>query len=138
MATGMAGKFSSTKNHKLIRSTCLMDLDEWHWKQSLPVRSLLCYHQTRWDQQEPPSCWIQRRKSNTILCQGETSLLVSFNTIKEGLKATKQCRPAPARTRVSTSAYLRTAFDVLGLRACKLQHSSKAHWKRAKVKTRDT
>lgn len=62
---------------------------------------------------------------------------MSFNTIKEGLKATKQHRQALARTaRVSTSAYLRMAFDVLGLRACKLQHSSKAHWKRAKVKTR--
>lgn len=101
------------------------------------MRSLLCYHQARWDQQEPPGCWIQRREANTISSQGETSLLVSFNTIKEGLKATKQHRQALARTaRVSTSAYLRMAFDVLGLRACKLQHSSKAHWKRAKVKTR--
>lgn len=101
------------------------------------MRSLLYYHQARWDQQEPPGCWIQRREANTISSQGETSLLVSFNTIKKGLKVTKQHRQALARTAwVSTSAYPRMAFDVLGIRAFKLQHSSKAHWKKPKVKTR--
>ena len=54
-----------------------------------------------------------------------TSVLQHYR--RKRLEATEQGRHALARTaRVSTSAHARLAFDVLGLRVCKLQHSSKA------------
>lgn len=120
VAVGTAGKSPSSKSHELMRGTFWVDLNGLHVGQSIPVLLPM----------PPPGEIGPAKKAAWVLGPQETKPQAYRGPAalpEPEARSQEQHRRAGAwTTRVSNSGYASLAVDVSGLRACKLQHSSKA------------
>lgn len=121
VAVGTAGKTPSSKSHELMGGTFLVDLNGLHVGQSIPVLLPM----------PPPGEIGAAKKAAWVLGPQEMAKPQAYRgpaaLPETEARSQEQRRRAGAwTTRVSNSGYASLAADVSGLRACKLQHSSKA------------